>query len=89
MLNLQSTPPPAGVLPTTHIPPAPSDHAPPAHSQIVASEASTSSPLAPSTQPTPPTMPTFSTQQILTRLSSRGKQVVQGIMLYTNDRTGM
>ncbi|PPR98009.1 hypothetical protein GOBAR_AA22654 [Gossypium barbadense] len=31
-------------------------------------------------------MPTSSTQQILTRLSSRGKQVVQGIGLYSNER---
>ncbi|KAK5793406.1 hypothetical protein PVK06_034550 [Gossypium arboreum] len=45
----------------------------PAHSQIVAFEASASSPPTPSTQPTPPIMPTSSTQKILTRLRSRGK----------------
>ncbi|PPE02783.1 hypothetical protein GOBAR_DD00198 [Gossypium barbadense] len=34
-------------------------------------------------------MPISSTQQILTRLRSRGKQAVQGIGLYTDERTGM
>ncbi|PPS07972.1 hypothetical protein GOBAR_AA12671 [Gossypium barbadense] len=51
----------------------------PAHSQIVAFEASASSPPTPSTQPTPPIMPTSSTQKILTRLRSRENKLCKGL----------
>ncbi|KAH1038773.1 hypothetical protein J1N35_040516 [Gossypium stocksii] len=85
-LPLAGVGPPAPGAPT---PPTPSDPTPPTHSQTVTSKASASSPPAPSTQPTPPTMPTSSTQQILTRLCSKEKQVVQGIRLYPDERIGM
>ncbi|PPE01547.1 hypothetical protein GOBAR_DD01426 [Gossypium barbadense] len=79
--SVKCTPPPAQIAPASLalVAPTPStlfDLALSAHSQTVASEASASSPPTPSTQPTIPTMPTSSTQQILTRLSSKGKQVV-------------
>ncbi|KAK5841907.1 hypothetical protein PVK06_004232 [Gossypium arboreum] len=57
----------------------PSNSAPPAYSQTVAFEVFASSPLAPSTQSILPTMPTFSTQQILTRLSSRKNKLCEGL----------
>ncbi|PPS02368.1 hypothetical protein GOBAR_AA18290 [Gossypium barbadense] len=57
----------------------PSNSAPPAYSQTVAFEVFASSPLAPSTQSILPTMPTFSTQQILTRLSSRKNKLCKGL----------
>ncbi|PPD89743.1 hypothetical protein GOBAR_DD13324 [Gossypium barbadense] len=84
--NMESTPSPAAATPA---PLAPSDPTSPAPSKTVTSEAFALSPLAPSTQPNPLTMPTSSTQQILTRLRSRGKQVVKGIGLYTDEKTGM
>ncbi|KAG4157871.1 hypothetical protein ERO13_D02G090066v2 [Gossypium hirsutum] len=89
MFNLQIIPPLAGVPLAALAPPAAATPIPPAPSQTITFEASTSSPPTPSTQPTPPTMPTSSTQQILTRLRSRGKQAMQEIGLYTNERIGM
>ncbi|PPS07785.1 hypothetical protein GOBAR_AA12854 [Gossypium barbadense] len=85
----KSIPPLARVPLAAPAPPAAAALAPPAPSQTVAFKASASSPLAPSTQPTPPIMPTFSTQQIHTRLRSKGKQAVQEIGLYTDERIGM